>query len=207
MKEISARARSMGRKLVGIARKRGGQIAYYGGVALALTAIAFAAEQYRAKPDTDIAEPVLPAVELAAPAEVEEREDAIHAPEGAELLRAYSAKPEWNDALQLWESHEAVDYRLEGDMVASLSAGVVRTVGKSGVYGGFVEVECGAYLLRYASIAPSAGLAPGNALVMGDPIGRADASMPGEAASGAHLHLELMADGSCEDFAALTDGD
>ena len=207
MKNIIAHARLIGRKAVQAVRKRGGQIAYYGGVALALTVIAVAAERYRAMPDAESTGPVLPAVELAAPAEAEEQENALHAPEGAELIRAYCSKPEWNDALRLWESHEAVDYRLDGNAAVSLSEGVVRTVGWSGIYGGFVEVECGTYLLRYASIAPRTGLAPGDVLSAGDPIGTADESMSGEAVSGAHLHLELLMDGSFADFAALADGD
>ena len=207
MKKIAVRARMAGRKFVKVVRRRGGELAYYGGVALALTAIAVAAERYRTSPGTGEAEPILPAVELAAPAEAEEPEAALRAPEGAEVIRAYSALPEWNGALGLWESHEAVDYRLDGDEVASLSDGVVRTVGRSGVYGGFVEVDCGAYLLRYASIEPRGDLMPGDELSAGDPVGTADASMSAEAVSGAHLHLEVAADGAYMDFTALVGGD
>ena len=191
-------------KFVEFMRRRRGGIAYYGGVALALAAIAFAAERYRAEPEGAAVEPVLPAVELAEPAQAEE-EESLYLPEDVELLRNYSRIPEWNGELRLWETHAAVDYRM--DEVASLSAGLVRTVGRSGVYGGFVEVEWGEYLLRYASIAPREGLSPGDVLKAGDPIGEADASMPGEATDGAHLHLELLLDGNCEDFAARARGD
>ena len=193
------------RKFIDMLRRRGGQIAYYGGIALALSAIAFAAERYRAQPEA--AGPVLPAVELTTPAEAEEDEEVLCAPDGAELLRAFSAEPEWNAELRMWESHAAVDYRVEGGAVANLCDGVVRTVGFSGVYGGFVEVDCGEYLLRYASIAPAEGLAPGDMLAAGDPVGAADASMPGEAERGAHLHLEVMAGEKYVDFVALLNGD
>ena len=203
MKRIAAYARGFGKAM----GKHGGQIAYYGGVALALTAIAFAAEQYRAKPDVEAGAPVLPAVELSAPAEAEAQEEAFRAPEGGELLRAFSREPAWNGELRLWENHEAADYRLQEDAVMCLSGGVVRTVGRSGLYGGFVEIECGEYLLRYASIAPREDLAPGMELAIGDPIGAADASMPGEAGLGAHLHLEVLRGEVREDFAALTDRD
>lgn len=207
MKYIAARAREAGRKFGKIIRKHGGELAYYGGVALALTAIAVAAERYRTAPDADVPAPALPAVELSGPAEAEAEDDALHVPENAELLRAYSAGPEWNAALGLWESHEAVDYRLDGDTVVSPCEGVVRTVGRSGVCGGFVEIESGGYLLRCASIAPRADLMPGDELSVGDPIGTADMSMSGEAALGAHLHLELLVNGNSADFAALADGD
>ena len=207
MRKITFRARGLGRAMFEVLRRRAGQLAYYGGVALALTAIAYAAESYRAAPEADSAMPALPAVELALPAEEEGEDEALHAPENAEPLRAYSSKPEWNAALRLWESHEAVDYRLDGDAVESLSSGLVRTVGRSGVYGGFVEVECGEFLLRYASIAPREGIQPGDKIDIGDSIGTADESMPGETDLGAHLHLELLRDGKCEDFVALTIGD
>ena len=49
--------------------------------------------------------------------------------------------------------------------------------------------------MRYASITPADGLVVGENLSVGDEIGSADASMPGEAALGAHLHLEYLADG------------
>ena len=207
MSKIIANARNMGRGLWDFLRRRGGQIVYYGGIALALTAIAFAAEQYRGGRGIDAAVSVLPAVELSAPAPAEEEADALYAPEGAELLRAYAGEPQWNGTLELWETHTAVDYRVEGDAVASLSDGIVRAVGRSGAYGGFVEVECGERLLRYASIAPRDELLPGDALKAGDLIGTADASMPGEAEMGAHLHLESIRGDKYEDFVSLTNGD
>ena len=206
MLKIVVGAWEMMRRFAASARAHGREIAYYGGVALALTAIAFAAEQYRGGRGEDPAAPALPVVELSVPAEAEEEEDAFHAPEGAEILRAYAAEPEWNGSLGLWETHAAVDYRLEGDEVVCLGAGVVCTVGRSGVYGGFVEVDCGDVLLRYASIAPRAGLAPGDALEAGDAIGTADASMPGEAGIGAHLHLEAVCGGAYEDFTMRAGG-
>ena len=193
-------------RLAAALRVRAGDIAYYGGVALTLVAIGFAAERYRSDRTVELETPVLPAIELSVPIE-EEEPNALRAPGGAEILRAYSLEPVWNAGLRLWENHTAVDYRLEDGAVASLSTGVVRTVGKSGVYGGFVEVESGEYLLRYASIAPREELAPGDALAPGDPIGAADASMPGEAALGVHLHLELFRDDVCVDYAAACEAE
>ena len=196
-------ARKTRRKLLEGLRLHGKEIAYYGSVALALTLIAVAAEHYRSENLTEPAVPALPAIELTVPDGAEEDEIILTAPEGAELLRSYAAAPEWNATLALWETHTATDYQMEDCEVASLSAGIVQTVGKSGVYGGFVEVICGDCLLRYASIAPRDGLTPGDALTIGDSIGRADQSMPSEAELGAHLHLELLREGAFEDFAAL----
>lgn len=185
---------------------RGGQIAYYAAVALALTAIAAAAEHYRDGRGEEAQTPALPAVEFSqSPQEAEAAEPC--APQGATCLRGYSDCPEWSNALGLWEDHRAVDYRLNDGTVECLCPGVVRTVGVSGACGGFVEVVSGELLLRYASISPREGLAPGDKLRMGEALGRADANMPGEASLGAHLHLEASIDGESADFAALTAGD
>ena len=206
MTGIAVQAQNLGRRFLKPLRLYGKEIVYYGGVALALAAIAFAAERYRGGQLPAPAAPALPAVELTmGSAEEEEEQSAFCAPEGAEILRAYAADPQWNAALGLWESHEAVDYRLRGDAVASLSAGTVRTVGKSGVYGGFVEVECGEYLLRYASIAPRGDLLPGDSLEPGDIIGSADSSLPAESGLGAHLHLELICKGNRADFTKVSE--
>lgn len=207
MTEIAIRARSLGRRAFAFTKSRAGQIGYYACIALALTAIAFAAERYRGDRGIKTPAPALPAVELSVPEQAEEEEALLCAPEGAEVLRAFAGAPEWNGALVMWETHAAVDYRLEGNAVTSLSTGVVRTVGESGVYGGFVEIECGEWLLRYASIVPREEIAPGDAVKIGDPIGTANDSMPGEAGLGAHLHLELMRGEIYEDFVACTNGD
>lgn len=178
-------------------RAHGGKIAYYACVAVALCAIAYAAEQYRTERDSDMDALILPAVEMESPADAEPE---LLMPEHAKRLRAYFVAPEWNAALGMWENHAAVDYRLEGNAVTSLSDGTVRTVGKSGVYGGFIEVETHGLLLRYASVEPEEGMEPGQAVETGDPIAVADDSMPGEAHMGPHLHLELESDGVAGNF-------
>ena len=143
MEGIILRAKDRGHRLIKPLRLYGREVAYYGGVALALTAIAFAAEHYRGGQLPAPAAPALPAVELASPPSEAEFDSRLFcAPKGAEMIRGYAREPEWCAALRLWETHEAVDYRLDGDSVASLSAGTVRTVGKSGIFGGFLEVEC-----------------------------------------------------------------
>lgn len=198
---LRLRARNALHGLIDFLKKNGGRIAYYALVVVALCAIARAAEIYRA----DIAAEdalVLPAVDVL---EVEEPAPEILLPEEWKLLRGYSDEPQWRSELGMWETHPAVDYACAG--VLCLQDGIVRTVGESGVYGGFVEVESDGALMRYASIEPAEGIEPGAALEMGDLIGTADASMPGEADAGAHLHLELYLDGGAADFAEYTAAD
>lgn len=193
----------------GKSKGRLGQVLYCLGIALALVVIAFAAESYRNGGSESEVEPPMLAVGEIVPSEVAPTEEApaLRTPEGGEVLREWSETPAWNAELGLWESHEAVDYRLKDDAVVSLCAGTVRSVGVSGALGGYVEVACGELLLRYGSVKPAEGLKAGDALQPGDLIGTADASLPGESALGHHLHLEVVRDGEALDFVSLLTGD
>ena len=185
------------RRFPPLLKRNAGRIAYYALVVIALCAIARAAEAYRSGSDGDAL--VLPAADAMDVLQVEEPAPQVLLPEAWNLLRGYSEEPQWRPGLGLWETHPAVDFACTGGIVC-LREGTVRTVGASGVYGGFVEVESDGMLMRYASIEPADGLEPGLVLNVGDAIGKADASMPSEADAGAHLHLELYLDGQTADF-------
>lgn len=172
-----------------VLRKYAGQIGYYACVALVLAAVALAAERFR-NGDEAAQALVLPAVELAEPVP-EEKEALFEVPDPMEVMGVYSSQPEWNSIHRQWETHAAVDFVSEDERVYSFSEGVVRTVGKSGLYGGFVEVETEDYLLRYCSVEPEEGIIPGKLVKKGVEIGSTDNSMPGEGYMGSHLHFEL----------------
>lgn len=186
-----------------------GQLLYCLCIALVLIFIAFAAERYRSGERVANGDAPVLAVGEIAPHEAAPEGDvsAPRAPEGAELLRGWSEMPVWNAELGSWQSHRAVDYRLKDDTVVCLCAGTVRDVGVSGALGGYVEVACGELLLRYGSVKPAQGLKIGDALQTGDPIGTADASLPGESTLGHHLHLEILRDGEQVDIVSLLGGD
>ena len=189
---------SMGQVLRSLAillRKNAGRIAYYGLVIVALCAIARAAEIYRGEADAPD-KVVLPAVDVLLSEAEDPEEPVLELPDDWHLVRGFSEVPQWQAARGLWEAHPAVDYVCEGGVTRSLCDGVVCTVGESGVYGGFVEVKReDGMLLRYASIAPAEEIEAGMQVSAGEFLGNADASMPGEAEQGAHLHLELYVDG------------
>lgn len=170
-------------------KKNRSKIAYYGGVALVLAAVAVAAEQYR-RGDAETEPLILPPAEVEISAQIEPVPVFIE-PQGLTFLRGFSQLPQWNETLGLWETHAAVDYKCAENQIVSLSEGIVQTIGTSGIYGGFVEVVTDQYLVRYASLAPVAGLTAGDSISAGDILGTADNSMPGENHLGAHLHLEL----------------
>lgn len=188
--------------LARLARKHAGKVAYYGGIALALLAIAIAAERYRGAEEGERL--LLPSAELPVAAEQLTNESEATLPEGARMLRGYSALPQWNEAFAQWEAHTAVDIAFPEDEVICVLEGEVVAVGRSSAWGGFVEVLCGDRLFRYGSIEPEEGLVISARLAFGERIGRADGSMSGEAEMDAHLHLEVWEGENSVDFAALT---
>lgn len=183
-----------------LAWRHRGRILYYGGVALVLAALALAAEGYRQGDENAL---VMPGTQIVSALQQRKASPEILRPEGMTLQRRFSAAPEWNGLLRQWESHEAVDYWMQDVGVRCLEAGTVRTVGESGVYGGFVEIECDDRLYRYASLQPDVEIHAGMHLEAGELIGEADDCMPGEAGQGRHLHLEVYDAGAAVDFESL----
>lgn len=183
----------------GFLKSHAGQIGYYACVALVLTAVAVAAERFRNGQEPEEAL-ILPAMELTTPAP-REPEPLFELADNMCMLRKYDDYPAWNGVLCHWETHAATDYACADGKVHSLSDGIIRTIGQSGVYGGFIEVETGEYIVRYASIEASETMMPGLSVEKGDILGETDSSMPGEAHMDAHLHLELVRHGDCLDFA------
>lgn len=184
--------------LMALLKKYRSRICYYGGVTLVLTAIAFAAEAYRGNGGEEL---VLPQAEIAPVLRLAEPE--VLPPGECERLRGFSDSLSWNRDLGQWESHAAVDYRILDGFVRCAENGTVRTVGESGLYGGFVEVEAAGRLYRYASVKPDESIRAGKEVAAGDLIGIADESMPGERYMGSHLHLELIENGRAADFESL----
>lgn len=176
-------------------------IAYYGAVALALAAIAVAAEAYRS--DDEYAQKMVLTDELAAEAVAEKLPAPIY-PDGMRNTRTFNEIPCWNDAMQLWENHCANDYKLEGGKVVCLVDGVVADAGESSVRGGYIIAEGSddrCYV--YCSVVPAEEIVPGKEIRAGEIIAVADDSMTSEIAMGAHLHLEVYEDEKPVDFERL----
>lgn len=199
LQRLRARMGRVLRRLRILLKQNSGRIGYYGLVVVALCVIARAAEIYRAD-NADEDALVLPAVDAMEVQETEDVQPKLLRPEEWELLRGFSELPLWREEMGMWETHPAVDYACADKRVCCLYEGVVQTVGSSGVYGGFVDVESEGMRMRYASIAPVEGLAPGDLLEAGDTIGSMNASMPGEREMGQHLHLELYMEGVAANF-------
>lgn len=206
MQKFTAAAVNSLSSLAHLARKNAARIAYYLAVAAALCAIAVAAEHIAGDKESVSAENalLLPAADLSTALEQLAPEPAISLPAEAQLLRSFSSQPQWNEALAQWEAHTAVDVAFPDDEVSCLLSGEVSAVGRSGVWGGFVELRCGDYLLRYASIQPDERLQIGASLAAGERIGMADGSMSGEMAMQPHAHIEAWLDHQPLDPFAIT---
>lgn len=188
-------------KMTGFLQRYWREIAYYGCVMLVLGVIAWGAENYRAHRVQAVD---VPAVVSSEAVEVRE-EERFSIPEGMEVSRPFSAQPVWDDVHGCWQAHPAVDFACADGKVQAIGGGKVKTVGESGVYGGFIEIEDGEVLLRYCSVVPDEELQVGAEVERGGFIGTADAGMPGEMHMGAHVHVETMRDGEMADVRALTE--
>lgn len=182
--------------LASLMRKNAARIAYYLAVAAALCAVAIAAERIAGGPESIAAEDalLLPAADLSAALEQHAPKPVLALPDEASLLRPFSSQPQWNEVLSLWEAHTGADVAFADNQVSCLLSGEVSAVGRSGAWGGFVELRCGDMLLRYAAIQPDERLQIGASIAAGEVIGVADGSMPGEAAMQPHAHIEAWLD-------------
>ena len=174
------------------------EIAYYTAVMLVLGGLAWGAEAYRAGRETDMQVPLTVSADAV---QQEHEKERIALPEGMEILNVFSGEPVWNEDLLCWQAHTGVDFACE--YAAAFCDGVVTAIGESSVYGGFVDVERERYLLRYCSIIPDVDLQVGAEIRMGDRIGEADDSLPGEMHMGAHVHVEALCDGEILDVMRL----
>ena len=177
-------------------KKHWKEIAYYSGVMLALGVIAWGAESYRLQRSVPEEIPVTVSSETV---EVQ-AEEAFLLPQGMQVCGGFSAEPVWNGERGCWQAHPAVDFICAENEVRAIGDGRVRTIGESGVYGGFIEVDSEEMLLRYCSVKPDAEMAVGMEIEKGEAIALADDSMPGEMDMGAHLHLEMVCSGEMMDI-------
>lgn len=179
-----------------------GQVLYYGGIAFVLCAFALAAQNLRAERVEE--------AEGASALPVQETEQAelpqqgrYALPEGSEILRAYSAQPEWCAEMGCWQCHTGVDIAFSDSQVRAVCDGEISAIGRDGSSGGFLNTQGGEEQVRYSSMTPLETLEIGMEVKAGDVLGTADESRVGEAWAGAHLHLEILRDGKTIDPSPL----
>ncbi len=117
-----------------------------------------------------------------------------------------------NQTLNRYNLHTGIDFKAEaGTSVTAAYAGTVESITDTILEGGKVVLDHGNGLkTEYASIDVAAGLKVGDSVAQGQTIGSVSAAadaMGNEFAEGAHLHFEVIEDGTSIDPVAYLDYD
>lgn len=123
--------------------------------------------------------------------------DSYFYPVGNEVLKEYSGStPVKSATFGDYRTHDGTDYKTEkGASVHSMTTGVVQSIKTDEIMGGVVVIEnSDGSVATYCGVEPSEGIKVGSHLSAGDVFATVG-DIAGEEKDGAHLHLELSADG------------
>lgn len=115
------------------------------------------------------------------------------------VQKAFSADgPVYCQTMKDWRLHLGADFAGEvGQDVKSVTRGTVITVKNDPLWGGVVEIDHGiGVITRYCGVKPTVKV--GDKVDMGQVIGNLQ-TIPCECAQSAHLHLEMIVDGTLID--------
>ncbi|MBR6778622.1 MAG: M23 family metallopeptidase [Clostridia bacterium] len=118
--------------------------------------------------------------------------------ENATIAKDYNAKElQYNDTLKQWEIHKAIDF-VAGDNlnVYTIADGTVSKVYTNYLEGGVVEVAHANGMVSVYKSLTDVNLKVGDKVSAGQVIGQASNSMAQELNSGAHLHFEMILNGT-----------
>ncbi len=118
------------------------------------------------------------------------------------VLTPFSSTPLYNETLDNYRAHTAVDFDgEEGQPVLPLADGTVCAVEHDPLWGGCITVDHGAGVVSiYRGVEASVSI--DDEVTTDTPLGNLS-SVPCESRLGPHLHLELYKDGNVADAAAL----
>ena len=110
------------------------------------------------------------------------------------VVAEFGTAPVWNETLQSYRLHQAVDFGGEiGDKVVAIADATVLSVGQDTLWGGQLELDCGyGVVVRYSGV--TTDLTAGETVKVGQAVGTLS-GVPGESEGGVHLHVEMTADG------------
>ena len=112
------------------------------------------------------------------------------------VQKAFSADgPVYNDTMQDWRLHLGTDFAgEEGMAVKAVTKGKVITVRNDPMWGGVIEIDHGVGVVtRYCGVKSIVRV--GDTVEMGEHIGDLQ-TVPCECAQSAHLHFEMLVDGT-----------
>ncbi|MBQ3133790.1 MAG: M23 family metallopeptidase [Clostridia bacterium] len=111
------------------------------------------------------------------------------------VIAEYSDTPIWNETMQSYRVHQAVDFGgTIGDKIVAVADGTVKAVYSDPLWGNCLELDCGyGIVVKYCGI--QTDCQPEQALKVNQAIGTLD-TVPCEADAEPHLHLEVSVDGT-----------
>lgn len=103
---------------------------------------------------------------------------------------------QFNESLNRWEIHLAVDMVAENPSVFSIYDGVVAEISENSLDGCVVKIEHeGGFVSQYASMGQDLLVKVGDTVKKGQLIGKSADSATNEILDGAHLHFAMYKDG------------
>ncbi len=133
-------------------------------------------------------------------------EDLFVFPVSNRVLRAFSKNHYFSDTLGEWVTHNGVDFEAsEGDTVKAAADGTIVSIRQDVLWGDLIEIKHeGNLVTRYCGVTADS-VAEGQSVQAGDVIGTLSA-VPAEVLDPAHLHMELLVNGTHTDPLTLIKG-
>ncbi len=116
-----------------------------------------------------------------------------------EILKDYSDTPTYDETMDDWRVHRAVDFVCErGTPVYSVGNGVVTKVYADTAYGYCIEIDFGDFTGRYCGMEQGTTVKLDTVMKKGDTVGKTG-DLPCESAQEPHFHFEVIRDGKNTD--------
>lgn len=123
------------------------------------------------------------------------------------VLREFSKTHYFSDTLGEWVTHNGVDFEAkEGTEVKAAADGKITSIRQDALWGEVIEIEHdGNITTRYCGVT-AISIAEGQSVKAGDVIGAVSA-VPAEVLDAAHLHMEVLVNGTYTDPLTLIQGE
>ncbi len=133
-------------------------------------------------------------------------EDLFVFPVSNRVLRAFSKMHYFSETLGEWVTHNGVDFEAtEGDAVKAAADGTIAAIRQDALWGDVIEIKHdGNLITRYCGVTADT-IEEGHRVQAGDVIG-AISSVPAEVLDAAHLHMEVLVNGTYTDPLTLIKG-
>ena len=103
---------------------------------------------------------------------------------------------QFNESLNRWEIHLAIDLASESEKVFAVSDGVVKSVDSNALEGRVIEIaHSDGFVSIYSSLSEDVKVKEGDVVTGGQIIGMAATTATNESLDGSHLHFVLLKDG------------